>query len=47
LVGTYGVGPLAGVMAWGMLMSLLAWACIERRAAVATAASTDARPRSP
>jgi MFS family permease len=33
IVGSFGVGPMAGVMAWGMLMAILAWWCIERRAA--------------
>jgi ACS family tartrate transporter-like MFS transporter len=33
LVGTFGVGLQSGVMVWGMLMSLLAWWFIERRAA--------------
>ena len=36
IIGSLGVGPLAGVMAWGMLMAILAWWCIERRAAAAT-----------
>jgi len=33
LVGSLGVGPLVGVMVWGMLMASLAWWLIERRAA--------------
>jgi len=32
IVGSFGVGPMAGVMAWGVLMALLSWWCIERRA---------------
>lgn len=32
LVGAFGVGPQAGIMAWGMLMAWLAWWLIERRA---------------
>lgn len=38
LVGSFGVGPMAGVMVWGMLMAVVAWWFIERRAA-ATARS--------
>ena len=30
LIGGFGVAPLAGVMAWGMLMAVLAWFFIER-----------------
>ena len=33
LVGSFGVGPMAGVMVWGMLMAILVWWYIERRAA--------------
>jgi len=33
MIGSFGVGPMAGVMAWGMLMAILAWWGIERRAA--------------
>jgi len=36
LVGSLGVGPLVGVMVWGMLMASLAWWLIERRAAVSS-----------
>jgi MFS transporter, ACS family, tartrate transporter len=39
LVGSFGVGPMAGVMVWGMLMAVVAWWFIERRAA-ATARSS-------
>jgi len=35
IVGSFGVGPMAGLMVWGMLMAILAWWCIERRAAAA------------
>jgi hypothetical protein len=35
IIGSFGVGPMAGVMAWGMLMAILAWWGIERRAAAA------------
>jgi ACS family tartrate transporter-like MFS transporter len=31
LVGSFGVGPMAGIMVWGMLMAFLAARCIERR----------------
>jgi ACS family tartrate transporter-like MFS transporter len=33
IVGSFGVGPMAGLMVWGMLMAILAWWWIERRAA--------------
>jgi ACS family tartrate transporter-like MFS transporter len=33
LVGSFGVGPMAGIMVWGMLMAFLAARCIERRTA--------------
>ena len=36
LVGSFGVGPMAGIMVWGMLMACLASWRIERRAAAAT-----------
>jgi MFS family permease len=36
VVGSFGVGPMAGVMVWGMLMAVLASWFIERRAAAAT-----------
>lgn len=36
LVGSFGVGPMAAIMAWGMLMAFLASWLIERRAATAT-----------
>jgi len=36
LVGSFGVGPMAGIMVWGMLMACLASWLIERRAAAAT-----------
>lgn len=32
IVGSFGVAPMAGVMAWGVLMALLSWWFIERRA---------------
>lgn len=32
IVGSFGVVPMAGVMAWGVLMALLSWWFIERRA---------------
>lgn len=35
IVGSFGVGPMVGVMVWGMLMALLAWWCVERRASAA------------
>ena len=38
LVGSFGVGPMAGLMVWGMLMALLTWWFIERRAAAASKA---------
>ncbi|MFM8291626.1 MAG: MFS transporter [Planctomycetia bacterium] len=38
IVGSFGVGPLVGVMVWGMLMALIAWWHIERRVAAAVAA---------
>jgi MFS transporter, ACS family, tartrate transporter len=37
LVGEFGVGPMAAVMAWGMLMAVLAWWSVERRAAAVPA----------
>lgn len=37
LVGSFGIGPMAVAMAWGMLMALTAWWCIERRATAARA----------
>jgi hypothetical protein len=40
LIGSFGVGPLAGVMAWGMLMAILAWWVIERPAAAASTRRT-------
>ena len=36
LVGSFGVGPMAAIMAWGILMAVLASWFIERRAATAT-----------
>ena len=30
IIGAFGVAPLAAVMAWGMLMAVLAWCLIER-----------------
>lgn len=33
LIGSFGFGPMAAVMAWGMLMAILAWWRIESRAA--------------
>lgn len=36
IVGSFGVSPMAGIMAWGMLMACLASWLIERRAADAT-----------
>jgi ACS family tartrate transporter-like MFS transporter len=33
VIGSFGVGPMVGVMMWGMLMSLFTWWFIERRAA--------------
>ena len=30
VIGAYGLGPMAGVMAWGMLMAVVAWWTIER-----------------
>jgi ACS family tartrate transporter-like MFS transporter len=36
LIGSFGVGPMAGVMVWGMLMAMFAWWFIERRAAART-----------
>ena len=33
IIGSFGVGPMVGVMAWGMLMAGLAWWHIERRVA--------------
>lgn len=33
VIGSYGLGPLAGVMAWGMLMAVVSWWKIERRVA--------------
>jgi hypothetical protein len=38
IVGSFGVGPMAGVMAWGVLMAMLSWWCIERRASAASKA---------
>jgi MFS family permease len=35
IVGAFGVGPMVGIMAWGMLMAALAWWSIERRTAAA------------
>ena len=32
LVGSFGVAPMAGVMAWGMLMAIFAWWHVEKRA---------------
>lgn len=32
IVGSFGVGPMAGVMIWGTLMAILCWWFIERRA---------------
>jgi hypothetical protein len=29
LVGRFGVGPLVGVMLWGVVMALLAWRTLE------------------
>jgi MFS family permease len=40
LIGSFGVGPLAGVMVWGMLMAILAWWVIERPAAAASTRRT-------
>ena len=40
LIGSFGVGPMAGVMVWGMLMAMLAWWCIERRAAATSSDRT-------
>jgi len=37
LVGSFGIGPMAVAMAWGMFMALVAWWCIERRATAARA----------
>ena len=36
IVGSFGVAPMAGVMAWGVLMALLSWWFIERRASAAS-----------
>ncbi len=36
LVGSFGVGPMAAIMAWGILMAVLASWFIERRSATAT-----------
>lgn len=36
IVGSFGVVPMAGVMAWGVLMALLSWWFIERRASAAS-----------
>ncbi len=35
LVGRYGIGPLVGVMLWGVAMALLAWRTLERPALAA------------
>ena len=35
IIGSFGVGPMAGVMVWGVLVALLSWWSIERRAAAA------------
>jgi ACS family tartrate transporter-like MFS transporter len=32
IIGAFGVFPLVAIMAWGMLMAILAWTLIERRA---------------
>jgi hypothetical protein len=37
LVGRFGLGPMAAVMLWGVLMALLAWWFIERPATAAPA----------
>lgn len=31
VIGAYGLGPMAGVMVWGMVMAIVAWWGIERR----------------
>lgn len=38
LVGSFGVGPMAGLMVWGMLMAILTWWFIERRVAAGSKA---------
>ncbi|MFM9010410.1 MAG: MFS transporter [Planctomycetota bacterium] len=35
IIGTFGAGPLVAIMAWGMLMALVARSSIERRASAA------------
>jgi ACS family tartrate transporter-like MFS transporter len=42
LVGSFGVGPMAGIMLWGMIMAFLAWRLIERRAAAPAPDGTPA-----
>jgi MFS family permease len=40
IVGSFGSGPIIGVMVWGMLMAILAWWVIERPAAAASTRRT-------
>ncbi|MFM8579060.1 MAG: MFS transporter [Planctomycetaceae bacterium] len=41
VIGSYGVGPMVGVMVWGMLMAIIAWWTIERHATTGRSDNLD------